>query len=219
MLLVGRTLPQAVIFDWDSTLVDNWDTITLAMNAALRNAGKAEWTRDRMIANSRLSARNSFPEIFGEDWEEANEIFHSYYTKHHLRSLKTLAGAAELLEIFSTHGIRQAICSNKKGATVRQEVKHLGWARHFISVVGAQDTEKDKPDPAPVRLILQSGHMQSGPHIWFVGDMPTDMQCAIRAGCAAVGIGPESAGNPEYYPDYMLPDVSTLLTEMRQLLS
>lgn len=219
MFINGQALPQAVIFDWDSTLVDNWDTITLAMNTALRQFSLPEWSREKMIANSKLSARNSFPTLFGENAKEAQDTFHAYYTKHHLRNLKVLEGAHALLDFLSNHGVRQAVCSNKKGETVRREVKHLGWAKYFVSVVGANDAEKDKPDPAPVRLILQAGHMQAGPHIWFVGDMPTDMQCARRAGCAAIGITDESAKNPAYRPDIQYPDVQALLTEMRQLLS
>lgn len=208
-----------MIFDWDSTLVDNWDTLTFAMNAALREFDIPEWTRDQMIANSKLSLRNSFPQIFGGNWEKAGEIFYGYYGKHHLRGLNHFPPAPALLDLLLEHGIRMAICTNKKGAIARAEVKHLGWAKYFVGVVGAQDAEHDKPDPAPVNLILRASAMEPGPHAWFVGDMPTDMQCAHRAGCYAVGIGPDSIGNPEFPPHVVFPELGSLLTGIKQLLS
>jgi phosphoglycolate phosphatase len=38
--------PAAVIFDWDSTLVDNWKAIHLSINATLAKMGHQKWTED-----------------------------------------------------------------------------------------------------------------------------------------------------------------------------
>ncbi len=223
MATVFRTLlprvPQAMIFDWDSTLVDNWDSLTLAMNAALREFKLEEWDRARMIGNSRQSMKNSFPKIFGDDWERAGEIFYATYRRHHLRGLKTFEHAPALLELLEEHGIRMAICSNKGGPLVRKEIKHLGWSKYFTAIVGASDAEHDKPHPAPVNLILNVNHLEAGPDVWFVGDMPSDMQVAHRSGCLAVGVGPDAIGDENYPPILALPDLEALLTGMRELLS
>ena len=33
-------LPTAIIFDWDDTLVDNWESINSALNTTLKAMGK-----------------------------------------------------------------------------------------------------------------------------------------------------------------------------------
>tara|TARA_R100001086_G_scaffold137349_1_gene71705 strand:- start:1375 stop:1527 length:153 start_codon:yes stop_codon:yes gene_type:complete len=38
------TLPRAVVFDWDNTLVDTWPIIHDALNHTFRAWGLREWT-------------------------------------------------------------------------------------------------------------------------------------------------------------------------------
>ena len=44
---IGR--PRALLFDWDNTLVDNWDVITDAMNAVYDAFGMPRWTIEEAI--------------------------------------------------------------------------------------------------------------------------------------------------------------------------
>lgn len=213
------SLPQAVIFDWDNTLIENWQALTAAMNAALKAFGLPLWDEARMIANSKFSMRNSFPTIFGAEWEKARDVFYVHFRANHLDHVKALAGAASLLDLLYQHGVRLAICSNKNGELLRREVRHMNWGHHFSSIVGAQDVEKDKPDAAPVRFILQSHNLIAGGHIWFVGDTATDMICAARSGCFSIGIGKDAQENPDYAPRLWQPDLPALLTHLKTLLS
>lgn len=214
-----RSLPQAVIFDWDNTLVENWAVLTAAMNEALKKFSLPVWDEERMRANSRLSMRNSFPAIFGDEWEKARDIFYTHFRQNHLQGLHALPQAKELLQLLHNHGVRLAICSNKNGDLLRREVRHIGWGEHFSHVVGAQDTEKDKPDILPARLIMQAGNLKAGRHIWFVGDTASDMICANRAGLLAFGVGPHASENPEYLPHLWANDLHSILTELTHLLS
>lgn len=214
-----RTLPQAVIFDWDNTLVENWETLTASMNEALKAFNLPTWDREQMQANSRLSMRDSFPSIFGTEWEKARDVFYGHFRKHHLQGLHKLECAEDLITLLHTHGVRLAICSNKNGDLLRREVSHLGWRDHFSFIVGAQDTEHDKPDAAPARFILQAGNLKPGRHIWFVGDTASDMICAGRSGLMAVGIGPHAHENQQYLPHLWANTLAELLTEIKGLLS
>ena len=49
--------PDAVIFDWDSTLVDNWQAIADALNAALNAFGLPDLTLREVRDRARASAR------------------------------------------------------------------------------------------------------------------------------------------------------------------
>ncbi len=83
--------PKAVIFDWDNTLVDTWPVIHAALNATLKEMGHAEWTFEQTKARVRKSMRDSFPELFGDKWEKAGEIYQAQYRGMHLQDLETAA--------------------------------------------------------------------------------------------------------------------------------
>ncbi|HLI12796.1 MAG TPA: HAD family hydrolase [Alphaproteobacteria bacterium] len=190
--------PKALLFDWDSTLVDNWQSIVHAVNTTLVAMGQAAWTAEEARARVRESMRDAFPRLFGERWPEARKIFYDTFAARHLEHLTPLPGAEAMLAELSEAGLYLAIVSNKTGALLRKEVAHLGWNRYFGRVVGAGDAERDKPDPAPVALALAGSETPPGPVVWLVGDTALDMACAISAGCVPVLI----AGNGLEYDDF-----------------
>lgn len=205
--------PRAILFDWDDTLADNWDSIRAAMNATLGAFGLAPWTVDQVRAAARRSLRNSFPDIFGARWQEARDIFYREFAASHLRHLKPRPGAGEALARLAGAGFLLGVVSNKTGDYLREEAAHLGWAPYFRAVVGATDASRDKPDPAPVELALASTGIAPGPAVWYVGDGEVDMEMARRAAVTGVLLratppGPgEFARNP---PDHFVASFAAL---------
>ncbi|NDE90719.1 MAG: HAD family hydrolase [Alphaproteobacteria bacterium] len=212
-------LPQAVIFDWDNTLVENWQILTDSVNAALAAFNLPLWNTEQMVANSKRSMRDSFPEIFGPDWHRARDIFYTHFRTYHLQGLKELTHAKELLNFLQQHGVKLMVCSNKNGDLLRREVAYLNWSHYFSDVVGATDAEKDKPDPAPAHLLLKRNNLKPHEHVWFVGDTISDMICGTQSGCFTVGIGKDSLENPEFQPGLWVYDLAELLTALKLLLS
>lgn len=189
--------PCAVLFDWDNTLVDNWACIHEALNAALTRFGHEPWTHAQTRARVRKSMRDSFPALFGEHWQEARDVFYDHFRAHHLDHLAPLPGAEDLLKALAERNIYLGVVSNKTGSFLRAEAAALGWGRHFGRLIGALDAAADKPDLAPVRLALEPGGIVPGPDVWFVGDAAIDMECAHRAGCLPILIGPAEGGDSE----------------------
>lgn len=189
--------PQAVLFDWDNTLVDSWATLHHALNIALAAMGKPLWSLEEARERMRLSLRESFPQLFGERFAEARRIYLDAFRATHLERLKALPGREALLARLFERGTYLAVVSNKTGAILRLEVERLGWARFFGSVVGAGDCPFDKPDPAPLRLALAPSGVGVGEQVWFVGDTAVDMECARRGGCLPVLLG-EPASEAEF---------------------
>lgn len=178
--------PLALLFDWDTTLVDNWGSITTAMNAALNAMGMKAWTVEETIAQATLSARDRFPRLFGERAAEAQGIFFSTLERIHREHIRPLPGAAESLEAFRRHALFQAVVSNKNSRFLQAEVDHLQWREYFGAVIGANDAVRDKPDPAPIFLALAASGHSPGPTVWMIGDTEVDVESAKRAGVTAV---------------------------------
>jgi phosphoglycolate phosphatase len=185
--------PRAVLFDWDNTLVENWLTVQAALNVALAAAGMAPLSLEQVKHQARFSAREIFPSLFGENWQDARATFLSHFRTHHLSGLSLMEGAESLLATFRELDLPIAIVSNKQGDVLRREIEHLGWNGHFRAVIGAQDAIRDKPDPAPAYLALDRLRLIAGPDVWFVGDTDVDMRTACAAGLTPVLIGPGPA--------------------------
>jgi phosphoglycolate phosphatase len=178
--------PQAIIFDWDNTLIDSWYAILDAQNHTLTAFGLEPWTLEETRERVRGSMRDSFPALFGARWRQAGEVFYRRFTERHMQTLQPLPGAAALLEELHRNGLYLAIVSNKKGDYLRKEAAHLRWDRFFGRIVGAFDTPRDKPAVDPVHLALDGSGIQPGSAVWFAGDADIDLECALNAGCVPV---------------------------------
>ena len=180
------TPPRAILFDWDNTLVDSWQTIHAAMSATLTAMGHAPWTLEETRRRAALSLRDAFPALFGDRWEEAREIYYGNYVAIHEEGIAPLSGAHDMLATLKGMGVRLAVVSNKTGRFLRAEAVRLGWRDLFDQLVGAGDAPADKPSPAPVHLALEASGIAPGGHVWFAGDAPVDMQCAVNSGCIPI---------------------------------
>jgi phosphoglycolate phosphatase len=186
--------PRAILFDWDNTLVDTWPCIGKATNITLEAMGMTPWSDAEIRARVAGSLRDTFPKIYGARWEEARDIYYKAFGDVHLEMLRSLPCAEDVLAVSSDAGLYLGVVSNKTGRYLRAEADHLGWGRFFKKVVGAQDADRDKPDPAPVHLALSTGNIRAAPDVWFVGDAPIDVTCGRAAGCTTVIVGPEPSG-------------------------
>src|SRR5437868_9091943 len=178
--------PRAILFDWDNTLVDSWTTIHEALNITMALMGQPLWSIQETKDRVRLSLRESFPQHFGERWEEARQIYLDKFSAIHLDRLTVLPGRDELLQQLAGEGIYLGVVSNKTGALLRREAEALGWSALFGAIVGAGDATADKPDAAPVRLALQPSGIGTGKTVWFVGDTGVDVECARNSRCVSV---------------------------------
>ena len=178
--------PAAVIFDWDSTLVDNWRAIHLSLNATLTEMGHQTWTEEETRKRAKSSARDAFPKLFGKKSEQALKFFYEAFERFQLETLKVLNGAEELIKVLVENEIYLAIVSNKNGDHLRKEVIELGWSEYFQKIVGASDATEDKPSIEPVKVALKNAGLGSNSIIWFVGDSVLDLQCATISGCVPI---------------------------------
>jgi len=183
-------LPRAIIFDWDNTLVDSWGAISEAINFIRARYGLQTWNHDEILANCTRSARESFPEWFGDKWQTAWTEYYDYFMKVRQRAgINKAYGATEFLLWLKDVHIPAMVVSNKSGDILRQEAAMLDWSQYFISIVGAHDAPRDKPSRDPVDKALLMAGVENGGDIWFIGDSESDVVCARASECTPVLIG------------------------------
>ena len=216
--MIDRRLPRAILFDWDNTLVESWGVIHEAMNLTLAAMGHVHWTREETEKRVRASLRDSFPTMFGDRWRDAERIFYNSFAAIHLKHLRALPGAGEMLADLAGQGMYLGVISNKRGEYLRREADHLGWTGHFRALAGAGDAARDKPAIEHVHLAL--GTVQCDEDVWLVGDADIDLKCARNAGCTPVLLrpaAPDKGEFPGHEPAFYFPDCAGLLAYLRQV--
>lgn len=194
--------PKAIIFDWDNTLVNTWPIIHAALEKTFVERGLEPWSFEHVKSKVRKSMRDSFPEIFGENWHDAAAAYQAHYRASHLNKLEELPGAREVLELAKELGLHSVVVSNKKGGNLREEAKHIGWEHLFDNITGADDAPRDKPFADPVHLALSGSGIVPAQDVWFIGDSEIDLECALNTGCTAILYGDEALSHPEYRPSH-----------------
>ena len=206
-------LPQAVLFDWDNTLVDTWPVIHDAMNTTLDAMGHEQWTIEETRERVRRALREAFPDLFANRWEEARDIFYARFREIHIERLAVQPGAESLLACMAERIPHLGVVSNKSGEHLRKEAAHLGWDRYFRHIVGATDAPRDKPAKEPVDMALKGSGVASGADVWFVGDTGIDLECAQNSGLLKVLVRESPPGDREFEkfpPDLYFPDCHAL---------
>lgn len=214
--------PSAILFDWDNTLVDTWPVIHEANRRLFEYMGREPWGLAEVKANVRKSLRETFPELFGDRWEEARDVFYRFFNEIHLEALEPFPTTPQMLRDLGGHGIPLGVVSNKSHDALIKEIDHLGWAMHFDVVVGAGVAPRDKPDPAHAQAALAHLDMDPSPAVWYVGDTDVDMILAGRSGLHGVLIASDEAARGadwEMPPKTVCADLSGLSGLVARLMS
>jgi phosphoglycolate phosphatase len=180
--------PKAVLFDWDNTLVDSLPTTLHAINAVMEHYGRPLVTMERLQKGPGKALRETFPIMFGDDWETAADIYYKAYNEVHMDLIQPHPHAQDLLDYLYQQKMFLGVVSNKHGDNLRLEVANLGWEKYFREIVGSKDTEQDKPSHVPVELALAMLPEGLGPHIWFIGDSLVDMATAKNSSLTGIFI-------------------------------
>lgn len=189
--------PKAILFDWDNTLMDTTPVLYKAFCVLRAHYNLPEYSMEEYRKRTGLSLRETFPDLFGDRWEEAKKIYLDAYREHHLAMLTPFEYAREVVELAYRKTENVGVVSNKTGAILRDEINHLGWTSCFRAVVGAGDAEHDKPAADPVVKALEGTGIfckngKLSEPVWFVGDGDTDIQCARVSGCLPVRMADEN---------------------------
>jgi pyrophosphatase PpaX len=177
-----------VLFDFDGTLVDSGSMIL----ASFRHATKTVLARE--IPDAELAAavggstiHEQMRALDPDRVEELVAVYREHNTPLH-DGLEAFDGVPDLLRELRAEGRRLGIVTAKRRKTIELAFGVLDVERHFDAVVTADDTDRHKPDPEPVREALRRLGAQAGDAA-FVGDSPFDMGAGKAAGVFAIGVG------------------------------
>lgn len=195
--------PEIIAFDWDNTLALNREVVVSAMNKVLSKYGKAEWDiikKEKRDKNKSL--KENFINFFGEDLEKQayNDYLNFYNEFNYL--LQAPENAKEFLKILNDKNIKIIIVSNKERKLLLDEIKVLYNDIKFYKIMANGDSEKNKPDPAPIFKALEELNIEINyNNVWLIGDSNQDIDCAYNANIQPILYGKGKIADTEYFEE------------------
>jgi len=180
---VRRTF-STFLFDLDGTLLDSVELILASYrHTALTHRGTAP-DDAAWLAGLGTPLRTQL-RLLSEDPAEI-EAMVGTYREHNLanhdRMVRPYDGVVDAVRVLAVRGPLGLVTSKLHHGAVRG-LRAAGLEDAFTVIVGADDVDRHKPDPAPVLAALDRLGADPATTV-FVGDSPHDMAAGRAAGVA-----------------------------------
>jgi phosphoglycolate phosphatase len=177
---------RGVIFDLDGTLVDGYQGITSAVNAARERFGLDPLEVDDVKRRVGSGLEHLMADVVGPDRSvEGAAIFRRVYDAVCVEQTRAVPGLAATLDALADRGFRMSVASNKPVGYSVRILERLGVLPRFDSVEGPESVGALKPDPAMVRACLAAMSVAADRAV-YVGDMTLDAETGRRANVRVV---------------------------------
>ena len=176
-----------VLFDLDGTVIDSGAIILASMRHAAKEVLGTDGPDEQLmsaVGGPGLEAQ--MRTIAPDQVDELVNVYRAHNEPLH-EQLTCCPGMDEVLDRLHREGRRLGIVTAKRRATVELAFARLPIEHLFETVVGGDETERHKPDPAPLLLALD--RLGARPEeAAYVGDAPFDVKAAKAAGLFAIGV-------------------------------
>ncbi len=207
-----------IAFDWDGTLFDSTAIITRCIQRAVVDVGGKEPTREAasyVIGMPLMQAlAHAAPDISPDKYPQLGERYRYHYVAHQ-NDLCLFEGVLPLLADLKTrhHWIAVATAKSRKGLTEALEAVELKGA--FDGSRTADETA-GKPNPLMLHELMREFGVEPERTL-MIGDTTHDLQMALNAGCASVGVS-YGAHEPSVFHALNPLHVAHSVSELRQWL-
>lgn len=179
------------VFDLDGTLVDSLQDIAESLNECLELLGlpthSAERCRYMVGEGIPTLCRRAIGESHPHLLERLIELARARYRARPLRHTRPYAGVPRAVTAAAGNARALAVLSNKPHEMTVRVVNEFWPAGVFAAVRGYTGESQRKPDPAGLLAICEATGA-SPARTCLVGDTPTDVETARRAGALMIGV-------------------------------
>lgn len=178
-----------IAFDWDGTLYDSTQLIVRCIQAAVVDVGGAKPSDQAaayVIGLGLMQAlAHAAPDVPESRYPELNERYkHHYMQRQHDISL--FDGALALLAGLKERGHILTVATGKSRRGLDEALQAVELKGRFDSSRTADETA-GKPHPRMLHELMREFDV-SPERTLMIGDTTHDLQMALNAGCASVGV-------------------------------
>lgn len=178
-----------IAFDWDGTLFDSTAAITRSIQLAVADVGgtvPSDAQASYVIGMALLPAlAHAAPDVPQEKYNDLANRYRYHYLKQ--QELITLfAGVLPMLEALRERGHWLAVATGKSRRGLNEALQHADLRGMFDSSRTADETA-GKPHPLMLQELMAEFDVPPE-RLLMIGDTTHDLQMALNAGCASVGV-------------------------------
>lgn len=191
---MSKPLFDAVLFDFDGTVVDSSEGIYNSVRYALKAFGYPMPDEQALRYFIGPPLQHSFIHLLGVDEARAQALVEKYrehYRSQGVREVRLYDGIRPLLTQLKSSGVRLDVASSKPVPFIQEILSRLEIGACFSYVSGIDFTQNDPDKEALIRKAIEGLKLPAGSRVLMVGDRHFDIDGAHRAGlpCAAVLYG------------------------------
>lgn len=180
---------RIVLFDLDGTLIDSGPIILASMkHASLTVLGREP---DEALVRAAIGGPGLVAQMRDLDPDRVDELVEAYRAHNEPlhEQLEAFERVLEVLSRLHERGHRLGIVTAKRRTTAELAFARFPLLAELTEVlVGAEDTDRHKPDPEP--LLEALARLGGAPgEAAYVGDSPFDVKAAKAGGLLAVAVG------------------------------
>lgn len=212
------TIVRTVVFDLDGTLIDsNWLHLR-SWQTALDRLGLSipdQEIIDRLGLRTVDIARGIVSGHGEQPVTKLVELKSKLFEESWRHEIKPRDGAIEILQMIRSRGLRSAVASSNTSERITKTVKHFGMENLLDALVGIDEVEEGKPNPALVTAAINKLRGSSEQSI-YIGDSKYDIEAGRAAGTRTVLVVQSIAAqsNLKVQPDYRV----TQLLDLQEII-
>jgi pyrophosphatase PpaX len=183
---------EAVLFDFDGTIVDTTELIYESMRRATGEVMGRELGRETLMANVGQPLPRQMELLADGQTEKTEELLEVYL--HHNEELhegliREFPNVVTSVAHLRRAGLRLGVVTSKRRFSVERALDSFPDLRDLFDVfVTMEDTSEHKPLPAPLLKGLELLGDVSPERAAYVGDAPFDVAAAHAAGVMSVAV-------------------------------
>ncbi len=188
-----------IAFDWDGTLFDSTALIARCIQAAVADVGGTVPTRQAasyVIGMGLMQAlAHAAPDVPPEKYPLLGERYRHHYMQHQ-RDISLFDGVLPLLADLKGRQHWLAVATGKSRGGLNEALRSVELLGVFD---GSRTADETAGKPSPLMLNELMGEFGVDPErTLMIGDTTHDLQMALNAGCASVGVS-YGAHEPEAF--------------------
>ncbi len=178
-----------IAFDWDGTLYDSTKIIVRCIQAAVVDVGGArpsDTAAAYVIGMALMQAlAHAAPDVPPEKYTELGNRYRYHYLQHQ-DDLSLFEGVLPMLDGLKARQHLLTVATGKSRRGLDEALRTVELAGVFDGSRTADETA-GKPDPLMLHELMQEFGVEPS-RVLMIGDTTHDLQMAVNAGCASVGV-------------------------------
>jgi phosphoglycolate phosphatase len=178
-----------IAFDWDGTLSDSTAIITRSIQAAVKDVGgtvPSDSQASYVIGMGLMQAlAHAAPDVPLDRYAQLGDRYRHHYEQHQ-NDISLFDGVLPMLSALRRRNHSLAVATGKSRRGLNEALRAVELQGLFD---GSRTADETAGKPSPVMLLeLMSEFGVAPERTLMIGDTTHDLQMAVNAGCASVGV-------------------------------